>query len=63
MYAFPNLIFPFLMGYVIDRVGRRMCLIFFVFFVTMGQALFAVSAMKSINSYWLAVAARFLFGY
>ncbi len=63
MYGIPNLIFPFFMGYVIDRVGRRMCLVFFTFFVTLGQALFAISAMKSINSYWLAVAARFFFGY
>lgn len=59
------------MGYAIDRIGRpyssshtphRICLVFSVSIVILGQALFSLSAHTSINSYTLAFCARLLFG-
>ncbi len=62
MYAFPNLVLPFVMGYAIDYIGRPLGIIMFIFAVSMGQALFAFSAHTTINSYWIAVIGRFFFG-
>ena len=61
-YSFPNVILPFFMGYVIDKVGRPICFLVFLSLVTLGQCTFAISAHPSLNSFWLALAGRFLFG-
>ena len=61
-YALPNTIFPFFMGYVVDLIGRPYCLIIFIFIVSVGQAIFSLSAHDSIRSYWIAFAGRFIFG-
>ena len=50
------------MGYVIDKVGRPICFLVFLSLVTLGQCTFAISAHPSLNSFWLALAGRFLFG-
>ena len=50
------------MGYVIDMIGRPICFIIFLILVAIGQSIFAISAHESINSYWLAILGRFLFG-
>ena len=62
VYALPNMVLPFLMGYVIDYVGRPMALVTFIFFVGLGQSLFAWSAHETINSYVIALIGRFFFG-
>ena len=50
------------MGYVIDMVGRPVCFMVFLFLVAFGQSIFALSAHRSIDSFWLAIIGRFLFG-
>lgn len=62
MYALPNTIFPFFMGYVIDVIGRPYCFVIFIFVVALGQSIFSLSAHSAISSYGLAIAGRFLFG-
>jgi hypothetical protein len=49
-------------GYFIDLLGRPLCLSVFLVLVTIGQVVFSVSAHDSINSYWLAIIGRLLFG-
>ena len=56
------MVLPFLMGYVIDYIGRPVALVAFIFFVGLGQSLFALSAHQTINSYFVAIIGRFFFG-
>jgi MFS family permease len=50
------------MGYIVDVIGRPYCFVIFIFIVGIGQSVFSLSAHSGINSYWLAIVGRFLFG-
>lgn len=61
VYSFPNIVLPFLGGYLVDRLGLTVAAMSFLSFCLLGQLLFAISA--SIESYPLALVGRIFFGF
>ncbi len=58
--SFPNIIFPFIGGYITDYFGVRKGLLFFQTLVTLGQAIFAYGAYTS--SYFWMLTGRLIYG-
>ena len=60
IYSLPNIVLPFLNGYLIDRMGLRKVLFTLVLLVAVGQVFFAFTI--SIENFTLMIFARFIFG-
>ena len=60
IYSFPNIIFPFLGGFLMDKFGTRSLIYISSFLVTLGQAIFAFGV--SISNFPLALLGRGIFG-
>jgi MFS family permease len=59
-YSFPNIIFPFFGGYLIDKLGVRLCLVIFALLLLIGQVLFSFGL--SIRNWPVMYLGRFIFG-
>jgi MFS family permease len=60
VYSFPNVILPFVGGYLVDRYGAYNSTILFAVFVLLGQTI--VSLGMSIESYNMMLLGRVLYG-
>ena len=60
VYSFPNILLPLIGGYLIDRIGIRVCLLIFLANTVISQLLFTIGL--NIESYYLALSARFILG-
>ena len=61
VYSFPNMLLPFLGGWMCDRFGSECCLLLFAVLLCAGQALFAFGA--TINSVPVLLLGRVVFGF
>ena len=59
-YSIPNIIAPAFLGYLVDKIGIRICIIVFNALFAIGQIVFILGC-KTTN-YGLAVAGRVIFG-
>lgn len=59
-YSLPNIILPFLNGYLVDRFGSAIMLLILAFFVAVGQLVFCIG-MIEINM-WIMIAGRLIIG-
>ena len=59
LYAFPNIILPFIGGILMDKIGLRPSLMIFLSMSTVGYLLFSISV--GISSFALALVSRILF--
>merc|ERR1719242_726760 len=60
IYAFPNIVLPFLGGVIMDKVGMDLVILFFFILIVIGHGLFILGCMFSY--YPLMVIGRFFFG-
>ena len=60
VYSLPNILLPFVSGYLVDRLGTAWVLMVFSFCVTAGQILFTIGV--SLRSVPLMILGRVLFG-
>lgn len=60
IYSFPNIVFPLIGGFLMDKFGARALIYASSSFVTIGQAIFAFGV--SINSFPIALLGRGIFG-
>lgn len=60
VYSFPNIVFPLIGGYLMDKFGARALIYASSLLVTIGQAVFAFGV--SINSFPIALLGRGIFG-
>lgn len=61
LYSAPNVILPFFGGYLVDRIGVRMCLLLFSSLITLGQVIFSIGL--SIKSWPVMFLGRLIFGF
>lgn len=61
LYSAPNVILPFFGGYLVDRIGVRMCLLLFSSLITLGQVIFSLGL--SIKSWPVMFLGRLIFGF
>ena len=68
IYSYPNIILPLFGGMLIDKIGIRFSLIFFTWFLVVGQGVFMFSGymestdMSDNTPYYIALAGRIIFG-
>ncbi|OQR97464.1 Major Facilitator Superfamily (MFS) [Achlya hypogyna] len=60
LYSIPNIILPFFGGFLVDRLGARLCLMMFATAITVGQIVFAFGC--SISQFNIMLLGRVLFG-
>ena len=60
IYSWPNIILPFIGGYIIDKFGTKVILILFLIIMFIGQMFFNLAI--SFSRYWFAVLGRALLG-
>ena len=60
VYSLPNIILPFLNGYLVDKIGLKGVLFSLVLLVMLGQIIFAIAISKYM--FYLMVFGRFIFG-
>ncbi|EQC31215.1 hypothetical protein SDRG_11138 [Saprolegnia diclina VS20] len=60
LYSIPNIILPFFGGFLVDRLGARLCLLMFATTITLGQIVFAFGC--SISQFNVMLLGRILFG-
>jgi MFS family permease len=64
VYSWPNVVLPFLGGYLSDRLGVRLMLLVFLGFISLGQVVFALGASLQGDSAWHVMwAGRTIFGF
>jgi MFS family permease len=64
VYTFPNIILPFIGGFLLDTViGSRWGTIIFGFFVVLGTVLEVVGPYTNWHPYWWFLVARFFYGF
>lgn len=62
IYSWPNVIFCFIGGFLLDRVfGIRLGTIIYMTLTMIGQFIVAFGALA--DAFWLMVVGRFVFGY
>jgi MFS family permease len=60
LYSLPNVILAFFIGYLADRIGRRISMLLCGCFILVSQ-IFFVAGVRS-HSFSIAIVGRFLFG-
>ena len=60
VYSVPNIILPFFGGYFVDRFGVRICLLWFVFLILLGQSFFTLGLCT--KSWSVMFLGRILYG-
>ena len=60
VYSFPNIIFPFFGGLIVDRIGVRLAINIFGFILLVGQCIFTYGSY--LQSFPLMIVGRFIFG-
>eukprot|EP00475_Leptophrys_vorax_P015521 TRINITY_DN2184_c0_g1_i1.p1 TRINITY_DN2184_c0_g1~~TRINITY_DN2184_c0_g1_i1.p1 ORF type:complete len:516 (+),score=117.03 TRINITY_DN2184_c0_g1_i1:176-1549(+) len=61
VYSLPNMILPLFGGILVDKLSVNICIVLFLSFIVIGQALFALGV--SIKSYALILVGRTIFGF
>lgn len=61
VYSFPNIILPFLAGFIIDRIGSRIGCLLFAFFLIIGQ--FFVFMGGIFSNFPVMILGRVIFGF
>ncbi|OQS05172.1 Major Facilitator Superfamily (MFS) [Thraustotheca clavata] len=60
LYSIPNIVLPFFGGFLVDRLGARLCLMIFALAITLGQIVFAFGC--SVSQFNVMLLGRVLFG-
>lgn len=60
VYSIPNVIFPLIGGYLVDKIGVRLCTFIFAFIVCIGHSIFSLGI--TLQSYTIAVIGRVISG-
>lgn len=60
-FCLKQVILPFFGGYLVDRIGVRMCLLLFASLITVGQVIFALGL--SLKSWPVMLVGRLIFGF
>ena len=64
VYSWPNVVLPFLGGYLSDRLGVRLMLLVFLLFIALGQVVFALGASLKGDAAWQVMwVGRTIFGF
>lgn len=64
VYSWPNVVLPFLGGYLSDRLGVRLMLLVFLLFITLGQCVFALGSSLTGDAAWQVMwVGRTIFGF
>jgi nitrate/nitrite transporter NarK len=61
VYSLPNMILPLFGGILVDKLSVNICIVLFLSFIVVGQALFALGV--TIKSYALMLVGRTIFGF